>query len=614
MTAIKIAFGRGGLSSPDPSWSRNDTSEVGTNGVMYADLLDENGVPTGVSMSCSAALSGQGTSTASSGAGGWPVSSFQRHAFITSGSTRTFTFSGLPPSTSVTLLFAGHRGASATRDSNFTFGGVAGFYDQSGTATPTTPTSVVGVTNGSGVITLVFEAVTLPDTAYISAISLTWGATPPNTAKISYYLSDSQSTTATVAFRAIGGGSVALKYSTNSNFSGSTTTSPITSDSSTDYLVKFNLTGLTPDTTYYYQAVQDGFDDLSLTASGAVIPKFKTSKTGQLDFKMALSSCALSESTSRVFDRIRARNPDVFVHHGDLHYADIATNDVALKRAAYLSSMQTKVQNNFFRSCPIWYRYDDHDYGTNNSNSSYVGKVASAATVREIFPQVRAVSSGAIYYATTRGRVRFIQLDTRYEKNGPAMLGATQKTWFKNELTAAAALIDTGELGLVIVDTSIPWIALAATDSWSDTEAERTELADHIWSLGLNTNIAFVAGDMHGCAYDDGTNNKYDTSARVGWPVIQSGALDNSGSSKGGPYTSGIFQGGGQYSILDIADNGSTIDCSVVAYSSADAALYSASFSVYAVVPAAPSSGGGLTSAGLTSSGLTRVGLTSAGL
>jgi hypothetical protein len=301
---INIAFGRGGLSSPHPEWSRNDSSELGGSGVIYANLNDENGTPTGVSMSGSASFTGQGTSAATVGAGDWPVSVFTRHAYITSATSRTLTFTGLPVNTPITLKIAGHRGSSPTRDLNFTWGGVAGFYDQSGTNLPTEPTEVVANSNGSGDIVLVVESVTTNETTYLSGLSLEYDSPSAPTAKISYYLSDTNSTTATVSVRAIGGGSVQLKYSINSDFSESNTTIANFVDSSSDYVTKFSLSGLLPDTVYYYQAVQNGFDDLSLTAAGAVIPKFRTGSNGALNFRIGLSSCALTASTSTVFNRI----------------------------------------------------------------------------------------------------------------------------------------------------------------------------------------------------------------------------------------------------------------------------------------------------------------------
>jgi hypothetical protein len=271
------------------------------------------------------------------------------------------------------------------------------------------------------------------------------------------------------------------------------------------------------------------------------------------------------------------------MHHGDLHYADITTNDLNLKRAAYLNSLQSKTQNNLFRSCSLLYRYDDHDYGNNNSGGTYVGKVNSAFSVREIFPQSRVNSTGSIESVTTRGRVKFVQLDTRYEKNGATILGASQLSWFKSLLTSTALEILAGDMALIIVDVSIPWIASSGGDTWQDAVAERTEIADHIWSQGLQNNIIFVAGDMHGCAYDNGTNNKFDSSARTGWPVIQSGALDNTGSTKGGPYTAGAFANGGQYSILDISDEDTQLVGTVTAYSPTDTVLYTTSFIAPAV-------------------------------
>ena len=128
------------------------------------------------------------------------------------------------------------------------------------------------------------------------------------------------------------------------------------------------------------------------------------------------------------------------------------------------------------------------------------------------------------------------------------MLGATQKQWFKDTLAASAAN------PVVFVVSSGPWNSTDASgDSWSRYGTERQELTDFI-QTNVSSGVYFLCGDMHGIAYDDGTNSP------GGLPVAHAGAFASSSSVKGGPYSSGDpITGNKKYGLMDITDNGSEI-------------------------------------------------------
>ena len=60
----------------------------------------------------------------------------------------------------------------------------------------------------------------------------------------------------------------------------------------------------------------------------------------------------------------------------------------------------------------------------------------------------------------------------------------------------------------------------------------------------------------HSVAIDDGTNSGYAAGGAGGFPVIQADALDREPQSKGGPYSRGVFPGGGQFGTLHVAADG----------------------------------------------------------
>lgn len=59
-----------------------------------------------------------------------------------------------------------------------------------------------------------------------------------------------------------------------------------------------------------------------------------------------------------------------------------------------------------------------------------------------------------------------------------------------------------------------------------------------------------LCGDAHMVAYDNGEHSP------GGVPVFHAAALDAKPTSKGGPYSHGIYPGRGQYGLIDIVDHG----------------------------------------------------------
>ncbi|MDH3682492.1 MAG: hypothetical protein OEV40_21365, partial [Acidimicrobiia bacterium] len=67
------------------------------------------------------------------------------------------------------------------------------------------------------------------------------------------------------------------------------------------------------------------------------------------------------------------------------------------------------------------------------------------------------------------------------------------------------------------------------------------------------TNFVMLGGDAHMVAIDDGTNSGY--GGHDGFPILQAAALDRPGSTKGGPYSHGMFPGAGQFGLLEVTDD-----------------------------------------------------------
>jgi phosphodiesterase/alkaline phosphatase D-like protein len=326
-----------------------------------------------------------------------------------------------------------------------------------------------------------------------------------------------------------------------------------------DGIASFDLKHLSPATRYRYEVSAEG----APPAGG----RFQTFGEGPWSFRIAFASCAETGSASPVFDAIREAAPDLFIHTGDLHYEDIAKNDPGRFRRAFDSVMSSPTQSRLYRSVPIAYTWDDHDFGGNDSGASSAAGPAALAVYRQFVPHypLQAGDRAGIHQAFTIGRVRVIMTDARSQRTpgrrgGEAgtMLGAAQLQWLRGELSAAAAA------PLVIWVSTVPWIAEqgSSSDNWGGYAREREAIANHIDSLGLTRRVLMLSGDAHMLAIDDGTHSNYATGTGRqgrGFVVMHAAPLDRPTSQKGGPYSHGTVRQRGQFGLVEVTDDGRTL-------------------------------------------------------
>jgi phosphodiesterase/alkaline phosphatase D-like protein len=316
---------------------------------------------------------------------------------------------------------------------------------------------------------------------------------------------------------------------------------------------------LQADTDYFYGVEVAGVLRTETISRG----KFHTFPLGRGSFKIAFASCSdYRMPDQRAFDAIAAEKPLLFIHMGDLHYDDVNTTNVDDYRASFDNVLNHPNQSALYRSVPIAYMWDDHDFCGNDSNGTAAGRDTARIAYKERTPHYPIASAGGtMAQSFSIGRVRVIMTDLRSasvlpstkESASKSRMGAAQKAWFKQELINAR---DAG-FPLVLWVCTDPWICGPALgdDSWGGYTTERTELANFIRDNHI-TNLVLLSGDMHGLAYDDGTHSDYATGGGAELNVLHAASLTHNGAPKGGPYTAGPFMGGQQYGILEVFDSG----------------------------------------------------------
>lgn len=348
-----------------------------------------------------------------------------------------------------------------------------------------------------------------------------------------------------------------------------------TGEPSTDGVHTFDVDGLRPDTPYRYAVETEAGRD---PRTG----QFRTFADGPLSFAFAFGSCASTGSNNRIFDTMRRRAPRFFLHLGDLHYANISVDDPWRFRDAMNRVLRSPQQSALYRSAPIVYVFDDHDYGADDSDRTSPARAAVHRVYRERVPHyplpLTAVPPGAaagtaplgpVAQSFTVGRVRVLVTDTRSERtpqraiptSAPTMLGPAQRQWLVDELTRAAS----ERVPLIFWANTVPWITKEdprTHHGWQPYARERAEIAGTISQLGLTSRLIMLSGDAHMAAIDDGTNSNYvegSDPATRGFVVMHAAPFSRFPRPKGGPYSHGRSTRNHQFGWVEVRDTGDEV-------------------------------------------------------
>lgn len=348
---------------------------------------------------------------------------------------------------------------------------------------------------------------------------------------------------ATFVAKVDGGGPVRIAVADNSSMSGPAFTS--SQAMGAEGVAKVSITGLAANAGYWWQVEDNGTLDTSVTGRFRTHPvagsaaSFTVALAGDAGRNPAYPGSGSELAPDRisnhpVHNTIRqqalAHGWLGFYHLGDLHYYDLGSGNwgivgggsLANYRTAYDDILSQSNQAVLYRELAWHTQWDDHDFGPNDSDGTLADKANALAAYGERVPHYALDGSNGIYQSWQIGRVLFVALDVRYNRDPntdpqsptKTLLGSAQKTWLTNLLATSTAQ------ALVVLSSS-QWIGDGG-DTWGSFADERDELVGLFATYGWLDRMVMAYGDRHAIGITGGGTNSWG-----GFPIVQAASLDS---------------------------------------------------------------------------------------
>ncbi|GAB4379878.1 MAG: alkaline phosphatase D family protein [Salibacteraceae bacterium] len=286
---------------------------------------------------------------------------------------------------------------------------------------------------------------------------------------------------------------------------------PVVSSPDYAYSARLVAANLEPGTEYAYRirandtVITTGMD---LTFHTQPLWQFRTDPPA---VRFAVGSCAYINEPRfdrpgkpygggyEIFDALASRQPDFMLWLGDniyLREPDWSSRSGYVHRYSHTRSipeLQRLLQQTHHYA--IW---DDHDFGPNDANGSWVNKAIALDVFNAFWPNPQGVEElPGITTAFTYGDADFFLLDNRYERSAPdiqhspaQILGRKQIDWLLNALAYSRAPFKFVVVGGQILNPA------AVYENHAVYAEEREYLINSIAEAGI-TGVVFLTGDRH---------------------------------------------------------------------------------------------------------------------
>jgi len=196
---------------------------------------------------------------------------------------------------------------------------------------------------------------------------------------------------------------------------------------------------------------------------------------------------------------IADKKPDLFILMGDNVYSN--TTEPVKHRRMYLEARADPCFAAFAARTPIYAIWDDHDYGTNNSDRTQPGRERSLKTFNELWPNPPSAAqrTPGIWTRLTIGQAEFFLLDVRYHRtpddapDGPnkTMLGAEQRDWLLRSLRQSNAVAK-------FLVSGSSWNC-GGVESWNHRFLHEYDTILESLRRDRTAGVVLLGGDQHEC-------------------------------------------------------------------------------------------------------------------
>jgi alkaline phosphatase D len=274
---------------------------------------------------------------------------------------------------------------------------------------------------------------------------------------------------------------------------------PDTTREEMGYAAKLKLEKLQPASIYEYELL---INDHKIPFTYPL--EFQTNCVDSIaDFKVAFGSCAVyteDESVTLIYESIAAKAPDLMLWMGDNIYMDACDWDSCrnIQRQYTLNRSLRQLQP-LLASTHHYAIWDDHDYGPDNSDSSFYNKKISREAFKTFWANPSfGIDGRGITTSFSWNDVDFFLLDDRYnrapsrERNKcKPYLGPTQLSWLVNSLKQSKARFKIIVIGNQVI-SKMPF----EKENYSSYKKERKLLLKQIRENRID-GVFFVSGDRH---------------------------------------------------------------------------------------------------------------------
>ncbi|MEL7118377.1 MAG: alkaline phosphatase D family protein [Bacteroidota bacterium] len=286
-------------------------------------------------------------------------------------------------------------------------------------------------------------------------------------------------------------------------------TQAVSINSGTAFTNTFQLDELQANTSYIYQLIINEKETVESAAYHFKTPPLSNAEN--IDFNFAMGSCVYINDEGiapkggdyQIFESIAQKNPNLMFWLGDniyLHEKDWHSKQGIQYRYTHARQL-VEMRNLLVRSAnyAIW---DDHDYGPNDSDRSFIGKENALEVFHEFWanPTQQINSMGATVTSFSHADCDFFLLDNRYWRSPQkrvtgerTILGKEQADWLIDALCTSEATFKFVAVGGLVLSSSFN---VKNQNYISNYHEERTYLLKEIEANNIK-NVIFLTGDKH---------------------------------------------------------------------------------------------------------------------